>query len=221
MLEDEAMPFEMEGDEEFDGIMADLIALQEEQSEYQFSSRNRSTADWSATERQRRAEEEERRVVGGMADALATILAHGKSNTKDVARLYADCPVLSDLAEAKMEEGEFKDRLISRLPLLTATDTDYLPALYLYGPNPSLMDEPMPFALPEPRPDTTVELVAPSDMSMIVDEQAPPNVLDPRASLPNLWVPEPRPEDFRDMAMDLDALADQGIMASDTDFDLC
>jgi hypothetical protein len=87
MLEDEAMPFEMEGDEEFDGIMADLIALQEEKGEYQFSGRNRNTADWSATERQRRAEEEERRVVGEMANALATILGPGKSTTKDVARL--------------------------------------------------------------------------------------------------------------------------------------
>jgi hypothetical protein len=29
MLEDEPMPFEMEGDEDFDGIMDDLIALQE------------------------------------------------------------------------------------------------------------------------------------------------------------------------------------------------
>jgi hypothetical protein len=84
------------------------------------------------------------------------------------------------------------------------------------------MDEPMPFTLPLPKPDTTIELIAPpDDMSMILDEEAPPHVLDPRANLPNLWVPEPRPEDFRDMAMDLDALADQGIMASDSDFDLC
>jgi hypothetical protein len=33
MLEDEAMPFEMEGELEFDGIMDDLIVLQEKDGE--------------------------------------------------------------------------------------------------------------------------------------------------------------------------------------------
>jgi hypothetical protein len=42
MLEDEPMPFEMAGDDEFDGIMADLIELQEKTGEYQ---RSRRTED--------------------------------------------------------------------------------------------------------------------------------------------------------------------------------
>jgi hypothetical protein len=97
--------------------------------------------------------------------------------------------------------------------------------IYLYGPNPSLFDEPMPFSLPEPHPDTTFELgdlsVQPADdMSLLIDEKEPPlrNVL---ANIPDWWVPEPEPQDFANMALDLLALANQGITASDTDVDLC
>lgn len=83
----------------------------------------------------------------------------------------------------------------------------------------------MPFALPQPHPDTTFELgdlsVLPGDdMSMLVDERAP-HSCDWQATVPDLQVAGPTPQDFADMAMDLMDLANHGITASDTDFDLC
>ncbi|KAI5451617.1 hypothetical protein NCC49_001598 [Naganishia albida] len=161
MLEDEEMPFKVEDDRDFDDTMEDLIEMH--------------------------AKDEERRVIGEMADALTVIMG------------------------SFMEQDPAEDD----------SEEDYLPALYLYGSNPSLLDEPMPFALPEPHPDTTFELgdlsVLPDDnMSMLVDEDAP----FPRDMHPDLRVAEPTPNDFRDTMMDLLDLANQGITCSETDLDL-
>lgn len=80
MLEDEEMPFDMEDDEEFDIIMADLIAVQEKDGEQHFSRGKQDHADCFGTEKQQRAEEEEeQRVVVEMADALTVLFEQGKS----------------------------------------------------------------------------------------------------------------------------------------------
>lgn len=83
----------------------------------------------------------------------------------------------------------------------------------------------MPFTLPsfrrQPRPHTTIECAAPFDnMFMLVDEKKT-IVEGSEAHMPNLWVPGPGREDFRDVAMDLTDSANPGITCSDTDFDLC
>ena len=83
----------------------------------------------------------------------------------------------------------------------------------------------MPFDLPAPHPDTTFQLgdlsVQPAgDMSLLVDETEP-HLRSVLANIPEWWVPEPEPQDFANMALDLLALANQGITASDTDVDLC
>lgn len=75
MLEDESMPFELEGDEEFDSIMDALIVSQERDGESLLDKRSgRIIADRFTTE--------ERRIVGEMADALAVVLEQGKSKVK-------------------------------------------------------------------------------------------------------------------------------------------
>ncbi|KAJ9091711.1 hypothetical protein QFC20_007570 [Naganishia adeliensis] len=180
LLSDEPMPFQLEGDQVFDDIMAESIAQQEDLEEI------------------RRIEtEDQQRINEQMAVSAALAFE-------------------IELTRYKAEVEESDEQLTSDVSTCN---------IFLYGPNPSLLDEPMPFSLPAPHPDTTFELgdlsVLPAhDMSLLMDETEP-HLRDVLANIPEWWVPEPEPQDFANMAMDLMALANQGITASDTDMDIC
>lgn len=92
------------------------------------------------------------------------------------------------------------------------------------GYNPSILEEPMPFTLPVPHPDTTFELsdlsFLPSDSMPMLTETREPRCRDVLENIPQWFVPGVTADDVKLHKQSLITMMGQGIVPSPTDEDI-